>query len=103
MKTAWLLALGLILAPAAQAADPPPLTPLAKTVAICAGQVKARTPASQFDAYVDPAGDVRYFGTKEEWFAFEKCLAMRGIGPGADEEPGADSHPIPRSHKKGTL
>jgi hypothetical protein len=48
-------------------------------VARCAGEIRARTPGSRFDAYVPPTTEaVSFFGTDEERFQLRKCLAMKG-------------------------
>lgn len=48
-----------------------------KLVALCVDEVRAQTPHSRFDAYLNVEKGVSMWGTKEEYFKFEKCLHMR--------------------------
>src|SRR5262249_32383857 len=53
-------------------------------VATCAAIVwretdnRAGLQVSQFDAYVDPDGTVKFFGTPKEHFSFQKCMNEGG-------------------------
>jgi hypothetical protein len=52
-----------------------------RDVKACASSVRARSALSRFDAYVvgEYGEDVSYFGTAEDRFQFEKCMAERGV------------------------
>jgi hypothetical protein len=48
-----------------------------KLVALCVDEVRAQDPRSGFDAYIHVEKVVQMWGTKEQYFKFEKCLHMR--------------------------
>jgi hypothetical protein len=48
-----------------------------KLVTLCVDEVRAQDPRSGFDAYIHVEKGVQMWGTKEEYFKFEKCLHMR--------------------------
>lgn len=54
--------------------------PLDSSIAECVEYVRQRIRLSQFDAYIVPATkNLRTFGTEEDHFQFDKCLALKGI------------------------
>lgn len=62
----------------------PPSAMFDSTVERCIKQVHKEVGSEQFDAYVEGTL-VRYIGTAEERFKFDKCLSKNGVSitPGA--------------------
>lgn len=49
-----------------------------RDIAACVQTVRTLNQYGDFDAYVTPRGAVRYFGTAQERFQFEKCMVEKG-------------------------
>lgn len=70
----------VVLAGMMMAADPPKAPPLTfeRAVTVCTAEVQKAFPAGQFDAYLSGTREVRWIGTKQEQFRFEKCMSQKG-------------------------
>ena len=49
-----------------------------RAVALCTAEVQKAFPYGQFDAYTTGSNNVRWIGTQQEQFKFEKCMSQKG-------------------------
>jgi hypothetical protein len=87
-RIATLFVLAVVALPSITAAQQSPRSRmqsnLREVIAFCVAMVRketddwARFKLSQFDAFVEPDGLVKWFGSPKERFSFQKCMAEYG-------------------------
>ena len=49
-----------------------------RAVNICTAEVQKTFPYGKFDTYLSGTNEVRWIGTQQEQFRFEKCMSQKG-------------------------
>jgi hypothetical protein len=74
----------VVLAGMIMAADAPKvqIPTFERAVSICTAEVQKAFPYDKFDTYLIGTNEVRWIGTQQEQFRFEKCMSQKGASDG---------------------
>jgi hypothetical protein len=79
----------VVLAGMIMAADAPKaqIPTFERAVNICTAEVQKAFPYGKFDTYLIGTNEVRWIGTQQEQFRFEKCMSQKGRAHGHGDAP----------------